>query len=251
MATGATQKGVPPRPRVAAGRCYWDGCTARACTDDHVPAKAFFFEGSELGADLKTNRLTVRSCREHNQSFSDDEEYVAFVAYMDLQNAAEAHRHAMGRQFEVLKAKVGHRLGQRIQAGLGQTHATALPTLRTDMKAVERVGEKIARGLHYRLTGRRLQGQVVVWSSSMVGGHPRVRSNLQVYATAFDELGYAREGCSGHPLVFEYAHKVDTLGRCVIMRFRFFRGFELRAIAFGPWLTGLEDKPMDWPLRLA
>jgi hypothetical protein len=126
-----------------------------------------------------------------------------------------------------------------------------LPMMKVDMVAVRRVGEKIARGLHYRIMGERLQGDVVVWSSRFVGGHPRVRGNLQVYAAAIDQVGYQREGFSGHPLVFEYGHKVDTLRRAVFMRLRFFRGFELRVMAVSPWLTGLEEKPLDWPERLA
>ena len=117
----------PPRQRVPKDRCYWHGCEEAATTDDHVPPRVFFFEGTDIdGEDLKKNRFTVRSCVEHNQTFSDDEEYVAVIAYMALENDPAAHRHALERQFDTLRKKVNEQLGRRIGASFQVSGATVM-----------------------------------------------------------------------------------------------------------------------------
>ena len=58
--------------------CYW--CGGSANSDEHVPPKGIFPELKDIPErDLRFNLLTVRSCEEHNQRKSNNDEYLMAV----------------------------------------------------------------------------------------------------------------------------------------------------------------------------
>lgn len=51
-------------------QCYYQGCTNKGTTKEHIPPKSFFPEGE------KEQLLTVKSCPIHNNKKSTDDQYV-------------------------------------------------------------------------------------------------------------------------------------------------------------------------------
>lgn len=72
--------------------CYYQGCTSKGTTKEHIPPKAFFPEGE------RDQLLTVRSCPHHNNAKSNDDLYV--LAHICM-NASPSNRAR-----EVWEAKV-------------------------------------------------------------------------------------------------------------------------------------------------
>lgn len=50
--------------------CYFPGCNSHASTKEHIPPKSFFPDSK------KTNLMTVKSCKEHNNEKTKDDIYV-------------------------------------------------------------------------------------------------------------------------------------------------------------------------------
>ncbi|WDM66145.1 hypothetical protein [Xanthomonas cucurbitae] len=50
--------------------CYFQGCSAKGTTKEHIPPRSFFPEGE------KEQLLTVKSCEKHNNAKSIDDLYV-------------------------------------------------------------------------------------------------------------------------------------------------------------------------------
>ncbi len=50
--------------------CYFQGCSARGTTKEHIPPRSFFPKGE------KVQLLTVKSCPQHNNNKSTDDMYV-------------------------------------------------------------------------------------------------------------------------------------------------------------------------------
>jgi hypothetical protein len=63
--------------------CYYQGCTEKGITKEHIPPKAFFPK------DEKDQLLTVKSCVEHNNAKSKDDLYVLAQICM---NASPSNR---------------------------------------------------------------------------------------------------------------------------------------------------------------
>lgn len=63
--------------------CYFQGCSEKGITKEHIPPRSFFPEGE------KEQLLTVRSCEKHNNAKSKDDLYV--LAHICM-NAAPSNR---------------------------------------------------------------------------------------------------------------------------------------------------------------
>lgn len=63
--------------------CYFQGCTAKGATKEHIPPRLFFPDGE------KEQLLTVKSCEQHNNAKSKDDLYVLAQICM---NASPSNR---------------------------------------------------------------------------------------------------------------------------------------------------------------
>ena len=77
--------------------CYFQGCNKKGETKEHIPPRSFFPDGE------KDQLLTVKSCKEHNNSKSKDDLYVLAQICM---NASPSNRAR-----EVFMKKVAPQLG--------------------------------------------------------------------------------------------------------------------------------------------
>jgi hypothetical protein len=77
--------------------CYFQGCTKRANTKEHIPPKSFFPE------DQRKDPLTVESCEDHNTAKSSDDMYV--LAHICMNSAPT------NRSRDIFKERVGPQLG--------------------------------------------------------------------------------------------------------------------------------------------
>lgn len=77
--------------------CYFQGCTHKAVTKEHIPPKSFF------PLDQRNQLLTVPSCEKHNNAKSSDDTYVLAHICMNASPANGAR--------EVFLDRIGPQLG--------------------------------------------------------------------------------------------------------------------------------------------
>ena len=123
--------------RISSRCCF---CGGDGSTGDHVPSKAFFDE------PFPENLMKVRCCKECNNSFSSGEEYAACVIEV-----------ARCGSLDVERAKVKRMLAHNssgcadILSAAKAIRTSVMP--RVNDSTIERIMEKIARGLATFLAG--------------------------------------------------------------------------------------------------
>lgn len=145
------------------GLCFHCGEAQRE-TRDHVIPKGWFLK------PRPSNLPTVPSCRPCNESFQKDETLVRayLVAYHTTNPAArKLFEEKVIRDFQrpegrpLLKRIVRSTLLVEVRTSSGLILGTAIAT-QTERERVERVIEKIIRGLYYREIGERLSNDIPV-----------------------------------------------------------------------------------------
>jgi hypothetical protein len=176
--------------------CYW--CGDPATSREHVPSDALFPSGK------RTNLITVPSCREHNQRFSKDDEKFRFY----LQACSESPDAL--QLFDTKTMRGLERAGAaRMVAGLFKgMQQVAVPggttaALQIDPRAQDRFFEKVTRGLHFHILGRRVTGDVATFSPKFIN------PTLNYTELASDLLKYiysarAINGKVSHPEIFRF-----------------------------------------------
>ena len=87
--------------------CYFQGCSAKGTTKEHIPPRSFFPEGE------KEQLLTVRSCEKHNNAKSTDDLYVLAQICMNASpnnRAREVWENKVGPQLEFNNGALRKRL---------------------------------------------------------------------------------------------------------------------------------------------
>jgi hypothetical protein len=104
----------------------------------------------------------VRSCKTHNNDYSDDENFVAYALLAKIENGPVAAPQWATKVMRAIaqNARVAERF--RLAIEIFEIGGAIVPALKIDAAATARVMEKIARGLHYRLTGERLNAGSVL-----------------------------------------------------------------------------------------
>jgi hypothetical protein len=151
--------------------CYY--CGAPSTSRDHVPPKAFFPERKDLrpgSPDYRRNLLTVPSCDAHNNAASGDDQIAAYaiLAHERINPVGLQHQatkvHRATRKDRTLSSRVFLRVRHEL------TSSGAVGLIATiDIKAVNRVLDRIARGLFFLETGTRWIQPLKVVSDSLMG----------------------------------------------------------------------------------
>lgn len=150
--------------------CYF--CGRAAAGKDHVPPKVFFPEQKDLSPgspDYRRGLLTVPSCAAHNNAVSGDDQIAAYALLTGRdvnvvalrQWATKVHR-AIGRD-PALRSRIIRDLKERRAEGgvLGYT-------VKLEIRAVNRVMERTARGLFFLATGVRWTVPLKVVSDALL-----------------------------------------------------------------------------------
>ena len=179
-------------------QCYW--CGAPATSREHVPPDSLFPPGK------RTNLITVPACAEHNQRFSQDDEKFRFYlqACSDSIDALDLFDKKTMRGLERPEAA---RLVADLFRGMQQIAVpggvTAL--LQVDSTAQNRFFEKVTRGLHYHLFGRRIVGDVATFSPKFFNvslDHKELASRLLRHLHSPQAI----DGKVSHPEIFRFRY---------------------------------------------
>lgn len=217
-----------PRERLP---CYF--CGAPSTSEDHCPPRVFFPETKDVGADgpnFRENLLKLDSCKAHNEDYSLDDEYTAFAIAHLVENNGVAEKQVITK---VLRA-----IGKRprlvrslypspkvVQVEGGETMAFSL-----NLDRVDRVMDRVARGLYFHHTGTPMQGPRIRWKYPGLRSEETLQTEPELVALArratelvdSGEVPLVREH-RGHPTVFRY----EIIGRPAQCMFRltFYDGF--------------------------
>jgi hypothetical protein len=141
--------------------CYF--CGEPATSRDHVVPSCFFPSGSTA------RRIKVPACHEHNNLLAEDEEYFRTILTAGIWNPSPVVRDVIDQRVKPSFQSGNPQILRTLQSA---TKDFYLPTpngfvrsgiLTLDDERMDRVAEKIVRGLHFHLT-RRLMPAEVKWS---------------------------------------------------------------------------------------
>lgn len=140
--------------------CYVNQCNNHADTVEHAPPQVFFPEYKDVGIDYRDPLVTVPACRDHNNAYSKDDEYVAFIMHSHYKTNQAAIKNfdtkilrAMDRNKKLINAfykdlrKVWILEGRKLRRRA---------IFDVDKIRVNRVMCRIASALYYKIQNRRI-----------------------------------------------------------------------------------------------
>jgi hypothetical protein len=203
--------------------CY--ACDDPATSKEHCPPRVFFPEVADVGADHRSNLITVPSCDAHNARRSEDDAYVAYMVCVCLGN----NDLALTQVATKVKRSIEKRpdVVARMFAEASPVRVGTLPTaaLRMDLEAFRCVMASIARGIFFHCTGEKL-------TRPMVAISPQLSDTTEAHPDwAIIQVDLERQpweegvGCE-NPDVF-YFRWIRGAGA---FRFEFYRGFSVYVI---------------------
>lgn len=200
---------------------------------DHVPPRSFFPEVKDLPAgapNLRANLITVPSCQAHNQSFSKDDEIAAYTvlmhhdanSYATQQFSTKAMR-AFLRRPDLLKRILAKSRPVSVRERGSQLLKPSL-AFRIDVPLIERVMERIARGLYFYHFNTQWQANLVLVSHGILMNNSLSADGPWAKETAQLEQYMQRQAINGeNPLIFNYKWLIN--GENHILRMCFYSGF--------------------------
>lgn len=160
-ATGSTR-------RVPTQICY--ACDDQAIAPDHVPPRVFYPEKKDIGVDLRSDPITVPSCKRHNQDASVSDELAAYAIVVSISNNQIAMNQfstkvlrAFGRSKYVRAMYLDTMKWLTVRKRKVPSFSIQRPDESISVYEFgchfDRTMEKIARGLYYYVFNRRLDHQ--------------------------------------------------------------------------------------------
>ncbi len=136
--------------------CFY--CGGPATSVDHVPPRCFFPKDKDLPADVaavRKNLITVPACDAHNGKYSSDDEIASLVVRLPYQANALGQQDFLKKGFRTIEKSKGvvPSLFQKIEV-LQLPDGREVPTIEFDAMRVNRVMERVARGLFFHDFGR-------------------------------------------------------------------------------------------------
>lgn len=211
--------------------CYF--CGDPATSKDHVPPRSFFPEAKDLppgSPDLRSSLITVPSCNIHNQHFSKDDEIAAYTILMhhDSNNSATQQFSTKAMRAFLRRPAILKRILAKSKRVLVREPGGILlkPTLafRIDVPLIERVMEKIARGLYFHDFNTQWQSDFLLASHGILMNDSLAPDGPLAKHTALLELYMEQQPINGeNPLIFNYKWLLN--GGTHILRMCFYAGF--------------------------
>ena len=206
--------------------CYI--CGAADTSDEHAPARCFF------PTDKRDNLITVRSCNEHNQDTSKDDEYVRNIIAMSIGNNGVAQQHFLNsciksfvKSPKLLSMTTAVAVTAHIKQ-IGEEAIQPVPAFKIDRVRIDRVMRKISYALYYKKYG-------ATWNRELAIGSEYLRTE----GLAADDFGLLIQNAKrvldppifegNNPDVFQFSFQQgeseDTNDQILIMKF--YEGFEV------------------------
>jgi len=216
-------------------------CDAPATTDDHIPPKCIFPEQKDVRVDYRKNLITVPACDNHNLGTSLDDEYMMGILAFHWRNNQVAYKQSttkIKRALERNKRYYDLFFGEDKYQPLFWS-GEQLITAPVDIDRFDAIMRKIARGIYFHYFSHKWMGDIGIQPISLVAIYdkdpgPIVTSLMQV--TRQMNLLCSREPRHGaNPDIFYYQVAHNNPPTHTIMRFVFYRGFEV--------IANLSDNP--------
>ena len=180
------------------GICYW--CGAPASSDEHVPPKNLFPKAK------RKNLITVRSCSEHNEKLTKEDELFRFYiqACSDSPESLKLFSDKTMRSFE------RHEAAKLLDAIFKDSHPVWMTggetrALKVSPERQQLYFEKIIRGLFFHIFGRRMNGTVAAASPSFIApslDYGALSNSLSKYFASPEAI----EGQLEQPEIFRYRY---------------------------------------------
>lgn len=138
---------------------YCFACEKPATGVDHVPPRCFFPKQKDLPpgtSSVRRNLITVPACDEHNGRYSKDDEVASYVVLLSYKANRMAQEQFLTKGLRAITGRKGlvdsvFKSIEVIQLPDGRK----IPTLQFDVRRVNRVMDRISRGLFFRDFGHR------------------------------------------------------------------------------------------------
>ena len=212
--------------------CYI--CGKPATSVEHVSPRCFFPKSKDMPpgvAETRKNLITVPSCADHNELYAKDDEVASYVILLPreanqlgiLQFKSKALR-AISRSKGLISALFKDITVYR------QPDGSELPTAQFDADRVDRVMEKIARGLFYHELGRPWDCALSLLSDGPVMPDLSPSPHRETIEDLSARFGEAKRKGS-NPDVFWYELALGTDEDCShCLRMCFYEGFQYYAV---------------------
>jgi hypothetical protein len=196
-------------------RCVYCGAKAGA-TRDHVPARQFF------PSPVPPNLITVPSCEKCNKGWSMDEDYFRVLLVSCANTKGNAARDKL---FPIVKASLARKQARGLASSFfngienvervtpGGIYLGPAPFFTGDGRRLDRVAEKIIRGLFYHETKRRLPPDyrvATVHQSRVRFASPQTRTTMMEFVSATLET---RPRCFGSSFAYWFLQSPNGWAR--------------------------------------
>jgi hypothetical protein len=213
------------------GTCYM--CCEEAPTREHVPPLCFFPEKKDIpDKDYRLNLITVPSCADHNLSESEDDFYAFFLVCNNFTCADIAHKHFSTK---IIRALVYR---PEIRSFFSRNSPAYINDRETMMYEInrprfDRTMSKMARALYFHDTNKKWIRDIFVHTSHFFNtGSPDLEKSFKEYQKIDQLFNSFLDGQSvlgENPDIFQYQLKKLDESNGFLIRFLFYRGFEIFA----------------------
>jgi len=128
--------------------CYFQGCTAKGITREHIPPRSFFPDGE------KEQLLTVKSCERHNNAKSKDDLYVLAQICMNASPNNRAREVFMERVVPQLEFNNGALRRRLAEGAVSLNHGTV--KYKVDIARLDDFFTALSCGLIFKSCGSSL-----------------------------------------------------------------------------------------------
>ena len=134
-------------------------CDRPATSVDHVPPRCFFLKQKDMprgNADARKNLITVPACDEHNGRYSKDDELASYVLVLTHKANRMGEEQFLTKGLRAITGRKGlvASVFKKIEV-FQLPDGTEIPTMQFDAERVNRVMERVARGLFFHDFGHR------------------------------------------------------------------------------------------------
>jgi hypothetical protein len=212
-------------------------CGEPATTLDHVPPRCFFPKRKDLPsgmAEARRNLVTVPACDAHNGRASKDDEVASYVILLSHQANQLGSEQFLRKGLRAITGRKGliDSIFKHIEV-FQTPDGREVPTLQFDAERVNRVMDRVARGLFFHDFGRRWKCRLSILADGPLMEDLSPSPYRSVIRTLEPLFNHApRKG--SNPEVFWYDWIIGVRGDCShILRMCFYGGIRYFALARG------------------
>jgi len=181
--------------------CYWCGISLTDATNkkEHVPPRCFFPQG------YKKQLITVPSCEEHNNMFSELD-----YKFLVLINAIGANQvsidHNRDKIIRGLNRAERKKFVQNLvnKSSYVEIDGTQRHIIESDVESVNKFIEKVTRGLYFYHYQKPAKGTILNFSFQFYNPDLNYEDLIDFYQQLSDCS--FKEGCNNNPAVFSYKY---------------------------------------------